>query len=353
MLLPTRRSCRLPACECEFEYDLVRQLPGIGAQLTLRSGIAPADSFQQAMKCAVRRTADTTPDQSLPVAPDPRVLHGGAQINALSHRVRKAGKEAQLEMEAMLTEHLKQIADVEVRWQPAKIFRRDRVKTVTISSDLAPGISAAEVNAAVTPLLSDASRGWARGDGWSLGGESEASKEANASIMAKLPIAAMIIVLLLVSQFNSLRRAGIVLITIPLGVIGVIAGHVLFGFHLQFLSMIGFLALTGIVVNDSLILVEFAKRLRAQGVERVEAMVEAGRVRIRPILLTTATTVAGLMPLALSPSTLWPPLAWAMISGLLASTVLTLLVVPVFYTFFDDLGLVTELHAYLKDQKII
>ena len=77
---------------------------------------------------------------------------------------------------------------------------------------------------------------------------------------------------------------------IPFGAIGVVFGHMLFGYNLQFLSAIGFLALTGIVVNDSLILVSFAKRMRAEGMDRVEAMLEAGRVRVRPIMLTSITT---------------------------------------------------------------
>ena len=84
---------------------------------------------------------------------------------------------------------------------------------------------------------------------------------------------------------------------IPFGLIGVVFGHMLFGYNLQFLSVVGFLALTGIVVNDSLILVDFAKRCAPRAWERMDAMVEAGRVRVRPILLTTMTTFLGISPL--------------------------------------------------------
>jgi multidrug efflux pump subunit AcrB len=87
------------------------------------------------------------------------------------------------------------------------------------------------------------------------------------------------------------------MLAIPFGFIGVVFGHLLFGYNLQFLSIIGFLALTGIVVNDSLILVNFAERLRREGHDRIEALVQAGRVRARPILLTSVTTFLGISPL--------------------------------------------------------
>ncbi len=127
---------------------------------------------------------------------------------------------------------------------------------------------------------------------------------------------------------------------IPFGIIGVIFGHVLFGYHIQFLSMIGFLALTGIVVNDSLILVDFAKRLRKQGWNRVEAMVEAGRVRIRPILLTSITTFLGISPLiffATGQTAFLSPMAVSLGFGLLFATVLILVSLPCFYLIADDL----------------
>jgi multidrug efflux pump subunit AcrB len=97
------------------------------------------------------------------------------------------------------------------------------------------------------------------------------------------------------------------------------------------MSLLGVIALVGIVVNNAIVLLEVVERRIQQGAEIITALEDAVARRIRPILLTTATTVAGLLPLAISPSTLWPPLASAMISGLLASTLLTLAVVPAFY----------------------
>ncbi|MCU7812725.1 MAG: efflux RND transporter permease subunit, partial [Candidatus Thiodiazotropha sp. (ex Notomyrtea botanica)] len=120
-------------------------------------------------------------------------------------------------------------------------------------------------------------------------GEKKKAEESMAGMKRATVIALAIIFFILAALFKSLLDPLVVMFAIPFGAIGVIIGHVLFGYHLQFLSLIGFLALTGIVVNDSLILIDFAKRLRREGWERKDALVEAGRVRIRPILLTTAT----------------------------------------------------------------
>ena len=129
------------------------------------------------------------------------------------------------------------------------------------------------------------------------------------------------------------------MLAIPFGIVGVIIGHMLFNYNLQFLSMIGFLALTGIVVNDSLILVDFAKKRRAQGIACVEALIDAGRTRIRPILLTTVTTFLGISPLiffASGQTAFLSPMAISLGFGLIFATVLILLVVPCFYMVADD-----------------
>lgn len=117
-------------------------------------------------------------------------------------------------------------------------------------------------------------------------------------------------------------------------------GHMLFGYNLQFLSAIGFLALTGIVVNDSLILVSFAKRMRGEGMERVEAMLEAGRVRVRPIMLTSITTFLGVSPLiffATGQTAFLSPMAVSLGFGLLFATAIILIAIPCLYLIGDDL----------------
>ena len=149
-----------------------------------------------------------------------------------------------------------------------------------------------------------------------------------------------LIFFILAALFKSLLDPLVVMFAIPFGAIGVVVGHLLFGYHLQFLSLIGFLALTGIVVNDSLILVDFAKRLRAEGWERLDALVEAGRVRIRPILLTSVTTFLGVSPLiffASGQTAFLSPMAVSLGFGLLFATGLILVALPCFYLIGDDL----------------
>jgi len=172
-----------------------------------------------------------------------------------------------------------------------------------------------------------------------LGEKKEAADSMKGMRHASL-IALAVIFFILASLFKSLLDPLVVMLAIPFGFIGVVVGHMLFGYHLQFLSLIGFLALTGIVVNDSLILVDFTKRLRAQGWDRVDALAEAGRVRVRPILLTTVTTFLGISPLiffATGQTAFLSPMAVSLGFGLLFATMLTLVVVPCFYLIADDL----------------
>jgi multidrug efflux pump subunit AcrB len=119
--------------------------------------------------------------------------------------------------------------------------------------------------------------------------------------------------------------------TVPLSAAGVVPGLLIGNQPFGFMSLLGVFALIGIVVNNAIVLLEVIEARRKQGAQVDEAVTDAVSRRIRPILLTTGTTVAGLLPLALSSSTLWPPLASAMISGLLASTLLTLMVLPAAY----------------------
>jgi len=132
----------------------------------------------------------------------------------------------------------------------------------------------------------------------------------------------------------------VIMLAIPFAIVGVIIGHMLFGYNMQFLSMIGFLALTGIVVNDSLILIDFAKKRMAEDMSCFEALVDAGRIRIRPILLTTITTFLGISPLiffASGQTAFLSPMAVSLGFGLIFATVLILIVLPCFYLIADDL----------------
>ena len=230
---------------------------------------------------------------------------------------------------------LLQVADAAVVWEPSTIRRRGRLKTVTVSSELAPGVVASDVVARLQPWLDAGQAGWPPGYRYEFGGEAETSGRANRSIAEQLPVAGLIILLLLVLQFNSIRRTAIILLTIPLGLIGVVAGLLLAQSYVGFMTLLGIIALAGIIINNAIVLID---RIRIEiddnGLDPPRAIVEAAQGRFRPILLTTATTVAGLLPLWFGGGPMWEPMAIGIIFGLLGATMLTLGVVPVLYSLF-------------------
>lgn len=230
---------------------------------------------------------------------------------------------------------LKQVADIEIVWQPAKIFRRDRLKTVTIQSDVTMGVTSIAVSRTVDAWLKEESSSWDVGYRYELGGENEESEKANKSIGDKMPIAGLIIILLLVSQFNSVRRSAIILLTIPLGIIGVVVGLLVARSYFGFMTLLGVISLAGIVINNAIVLLDRIKiEIDENGLEPSRAVIEAAQRRLRPILLTTATTIGGLLPLWLGGGPMWEPMAISIIFGLAFATLLTLGVVPVLYSIF-------------------
>lgn len=170
-------------------------------------------------------------------------------------------------------------------------------------------------------------------------GEKKDAAESFQGMRDALLISGAFIFFILAALFRSLIDPLVIMFAIPFGFIGVVVGHILFGYNLQFLSMIGFLALTGIVVNDSLILINFAERMRREGLDRVEAMIEAGRVRARPILLTSVTTFLGISPLiffATGQTAFLSPMAVSLGFGLLFATGIILIAIPCFYLIAND-----------------
>jgi multidrug efflux pump subunit AcrB len=230
---------------------------------------------------------------------------------------------------------LKQVADIEIAWQPAKILRRDRRRTVTVEASLAADGNAIAMARQMDSWLQNEQKTWPFGYKYEMGGELETSGKANDSINVNLPLTGLIILLLLVGQFNSLRRPLIILLTIPLGMIGVTIGLLVANSYFGFMTLLGVVSLAGIVVNNAIVLIDRIAIEREQnGLSPDLAVVEAAMRRLRPILLTTATTVGGLLPLWLGGGPLWEPMAIAIIFGLMFATVLTLGVVPVLYSLF-------------------
>lgn len=230
---------------------------------------------------------------------------------------------------------LSQVADISLVWEPSAVLRRDRYRTVTVEADVSEGTTAIAVIQEITPWLEEQSAEWPIGYRYEFGGEIESSVKANASIGEKMPIAFLVIILLLVSQFNSIRKSIVVLTTIVLALIGVVIGLVVMESSFGFMTLLGVISLAGIVINNAIVLLDRIQiEIDENGLPPEEAVIAAAQQRVRPILLTTATTVASLIPLYLSGGAMWQPMAVAIMYGLVFSTVLTLLVVPLTYSMF-------------------
>jgi multidrug efflux pump len=228
---------------------------------------------------------------------------------------------------------LKQVADIEVAWQHSKILRRDRLKTVTVCAQVTDGTNAIAISMDTDRWLAEESRSWPVGYKHEIGGEMETSYEANKSIQDKLPIAGLIILLLLVAQFNSIRRPLIIVLTIPLGMIGVTFGLLVTKSYFGFMTLLGVVSLAGIVINNAIVLLDRIRiEIEENNLEPNRAVIEASQKRLRPILLTTATTVGGLLPLWFGGGPMWEPMAISLIFGLVFATCLTLGFVPALYS---------------------
>lgn len=227
---------------------------------------------------------------------------------------------------------LQQVADIEMEWEPSKIMRRGGLRTMTVESDIVPSVTAAEVVSEMTPWLDEIAAEWPRSYRWEIGGEVESSSKANSSIGEQLPIVGLIIILLLVVQFNSVRKPAIILATIPLGLIGVVIGLFVFRSYFGFMTLLGMVSLSGIVINNAIVLLDRIQTEMDGGLDPPHAIVAAAEGRLRPILLTTMTTIGGLVPLYLGGGPMWEPMAVAIIAGLAFATLLTLVFVPVLFS---------------------
>jgi multidrug efflux pump subunit AcrB len=235
--------------------------------------------------------------------------------------------------------YLGDVADIETGRGMNTINRRDNRRLALVTAEVDDKVTTAlEVTERIRAEFSDLEESL---PGYKLLflGEKKEAAESFAGMRDALVIAAAAIFFILAALFRSLVDPLVVMFAIPFGFIGVVFGHIVFGYNLQFLSMIGFLALTGILVNDSLILVNFAEHRRREGMGRLEAMLEAGRVRVRPILLTSVTTFLGISPLiffATGQTAFLSPMAVSLGFGLLFATAIILLAIPCFYLIADD-----------------
>jgi multidrug efflux pump subunit AcrB len=224
---------------------------------------------------------------------------------------------------------LRQVADLRLEPSPARIFRTDRVRSATVTAQVQEGYNTDRVTKAVLSRL--AGERWPAGIRIVPAGELESRQQSFGGLGSAIIVAVMGVLAVLVLEFRTFRSTLIVASVIPLGAVGGLLALFLSGNTLSFTATIGFVALLGIEVKNSILLVDFTNQLRQEGVPLEEAVRRAGETRFVPILLTTLTAMGGLVPLALEHSALYSPLALVILGGLASSTLLARLVTPVLY----------------------
>ena len=222
-----------------------------------------------------------------------------------------------------------QLAQVRLDWEPGVMWREGRQFAVTVQGDVAEGLQGPTVTQQLWPALQELKQRMPAGYDIQVAGALEESKKGQGSIAAGVPVMLFIIFTLLMLQLHSFSRAMLVFLTGPMGVAGVAAALLLFNRPFGFVALLGVIALMGMIMRNSVILIDQIEQDRAQGVPTWDAIVEAAVRRFRPIVLTAAAAVLAMIPL--TRSVFWGPMAVAIMGGLIVATALTLLSLPSMY----------------------
>jgi HAE1 family hydrophobic/amphiphilic exporter-1 len=234
---------------------------------------------------------------------------------------------------------LSDVAVVEQGTAPAQINRQRMQRVASVTAGTSGDLSVAEASAEIRTRLTEVTL--PQGYTVQLGGETEQLEETVGYVLEAIVLAVVLIYLILASQFESLMQPFAIMLSLPLSLIGVLLALLITNDTLNMMSMIGVILLFGLVTKNAILLVDNANERRRAGARRFDALVNAGVVRLRPIMMTTFAMIAGMVPIALALGEgggFRAPMARAVIGGLITSTLLTLIVVPVAYTYFDDFG---------------
>lgn len=242
--------------------------------------------------------------------------------------------------------NISRMTQIHEQYRPATITRVDghRVVSITANADeavITPDKALSQITDILIPDLMDKYPGLS----YEISGQSKDQKDDLATLFNNLGIAVMVIFVLLASQLHSYSQPFIIICTIPLGIAGAIYGHMVMGFDLTFVSLFGVVALSGVVINDSVVLVDYYNKKLDQGYNAYQASIIAIKRRFRPILLTTMTTSLGLLPILLETSLqarFIIPMALSLAGGILFASVLLIFSVPALLVIFDDLKMLGE-----------
>lgn len=291
-----------------------------------------AQVYQQVAAAVLSQTTATDitvngSDLPVVVVPDDRDITTRETLEEL----KLTGTKNQQDCEVRLSE----IAAVTEAASSAAIHRENQSRTVTVTAQIADGYNIGLVSREVEKLLADYQM--PEGCSYAFEGENEMIRSTMGDLALMIALAVALIYLIMAAQFQSLLSPFIVLFTIPLAFTGGLLGLWITGKELSVIAMLGFLMLAGVVVNNGIVFVDYVNQLRLEGRERTEALVQTGRDRIRPILMTALTTIFGLVTMALglgSGGDMLQPLAIVTIGGLAYATLLTLFIVPAVYDIF-------------------
>jgi multidrug efflux pump subunit AcrB len=227
---------------------------------------------------------------------------------------------------------LRQVASLDYNFRSEVIRRRNQARTITVSAAPQAGILSSEVMALARPKLSAIAASLPPGYKIEIGGEEEKQKDGFADLSVVLAASVMAIFLALTFQFKNAVKPFIVFAAVPFGSVGALLALWIMGTPFGFMAFLGVISLVGVIVSHIIVLFDFIEEKHAEGEPFEQAVLDAGIVRLRPVLITVGATVFGLFPLAAHGGPLWEPLCYAQIGGLTAATFITLLLVPVFYS---------------------
>jgi HAE1 family hydrophobic/amphiphilic exporter-1 len=232
---------------------------------------------------------------------------------------------------------LDQVATITRAEGPIRITRENQARIVTVGANIV-GRDLNSIMEDVIERTTDIQRNLPSGYFLEFGGQYQEMQSAFLIMIGVLALAILLVYMIMASQFESFKHPLVIMFTIPLSLIGVVLGLLVTNMTVSLVSLIGFVMLAGIAVNNGIVMVDYINQLIQRGVEKKEAILQACSVRLRPVLITALTTIMGMVPMAISTSAgseMRAPMAVTVIGGLVATTILTLFVVPIIYSLFD------------------